>query len=409
MTDYPNTDPTLGDTGHVTDHGLIRKDLQRLMGKNPGSRSYAGMVYLDDPNFTGSTDDAKLASAMSYAGAQTYVPLIGLGTRDHTFSTPLGQAYDGFGLVGANKGWDNAETGHYRTRVNLTIGANSFLDVSAASGTAWNWYLEGFDIRGSSTATLVTSSGSGAVLWASTFRNLTVQSIKGVFGNAASKLLTDLITIDGMWEILNCQDTYVNIGGSDNRGIFSDGGNFGCGSTADGAGKYQMIFAGLSKSYIGPVYITADNGWRGMKFTGSMSSGYGVTVLPGAIVEGRNNGSPCNGNLVLITGGAVVIRDMNVNCGMASPSGGEHGLIEINGTDAQVILDGINCGGHTSTAGNTTPVVYVTGTSFPSTSVRCSNFTRGQRASTATWSSQMPVVSQSNTGLLIFDTSVALV
>lgn len=402
---YPS-DVAAAQTGHVTDHNVMRDDITRLMGKNSGSRSYAGMVYLDDPRFTGSTDDAKLASAMSYCGAQTYVPLIGLGTRDHTFSTPLGQAYDGFGLVGANRGWGNAETGHYRTRVNLTIGANSFLDVT--SSEAWNWYLEGFDVRGSSTATLVTSSGAGAVLWASTFRNLTVQSIKGVFGNSSSKLLTDLITIDGQWEILNCQDTYVNIGGADNRGIFTDGGNFGCGSTT-GSGKYQMIFAGLSKSYIGPVYITADSGWRGMKFTGSMGSGYGVTVLPGAIVEGRNNGSPCDGNLVLITGGNVNIRDMNVNCGMASPSAGEHGLIEINGTDAQVVLDGINCGGHTSTAGAATPVVYVTGTSFPSTSVRCSNFSRGQRASTATWGSQMPVVSQTNTGLLKIDDSVVLV
>lgn len=378
-----------GDSGHVSEHNRLRK------------LPSPGLIALDA--FDGADDNAKLRAAYDYVKANdTYPRLISHSNRQHTYTSSLAtilgeQPFPGFGMIGCGRGWNNPEKGtsYNKTPLALNIGANSFWDV--AVGDAWNWYMEGFQISGNSTSTLVTSSGGGT-LWASTFRNIQVQGLKGVFGNSTSKLLLDLVTIDGTWEILNCFDTYVNIGGGDVRGVFADGGNFGCGSTPDGAGKYQMQIGGFSKGYIGPVYITADNGWRGIKFTGSSAAGYAVDMHD-AIIEGRNNGSPCNGNLILVTGGAVNIWGGCVNDGMAAPSASEHGLIEVNGTDTQVSVFG-TAFGQCSAAASTTPVVYASGTAGQ-VAVSAYGLKKAFRTGGTAWGSQMPRVQQAVTGLVL--------
>lgn len=378
------------DPGHITEHN-------RLLGDR-------GLIPLD--LFPGADDNAKLLAAYNHIKANdTYPRLVSFSNRQHTLTSNLQtifgeQPFPGFGMIACGRGWNNPEkgTGYNKTPLVLNIGATSFWDV--ASGDAWNWYMEGFQISGSSTATLITGSGGGT-LWASTFRNMQVQGLKGVFGNSSSKLLVDLITVDGQWEILNCFDTYVNVGGGDVRGFFSDGGNFGCGSTPDGAGKYQMIFGGFSKGNLGGssgIYITADNGWRGLKITGSQSSGYAFDVFT-PIIEGRNNSSPCNGNLMLITGGSVNIVGGCIDMGMASPSAGEHGLIEVNGTGTEVSIYGTTFT-HCSAVASTMPCVYASGTAGQ-VSVGVYGLKRGFRTGGTAWGSQRPRVQQAVTGLVL--------
>jgi hypothetical protein len=206
---------------------------------------------------------------------------------------------------------------------------------------------------------------------------------------------------------LQAYDTPVALKGADNRAIFRDGLNIGSGTTpAAGAnGKYLLWFTSLSKSNIGPMYITADNGWRGIKYQGSSSSGYGTTIT-GAVIEGRNPGDPCVGILVNVIGGAVTLRDCNVNCGMTAPSAGENGLIQISGTDTQVVIDGCSFG-HATGVAVTTPCVYVTGTAAQ---VRVRNVTHSVRSGGPTWGTQLPVVQQTTAGLVKdSDTSISLV
>lgn len=376
--------------------------------------AHAGTIGLD--SFTGASDNAKLTSAMSYAAAQTYKPLIELGNRSHSFTGSLGQPYNGFGLVGSGRGWLNAEQGIRHCNVQLTA-SGAWIDNTG--GQAWNYYFEGIDwTTGNTTTQWMRSAGSNAI-WAMTGRDLTFQGFNGVLGNGSEKFVTDLCTFNGGWEILSCYDTPINIGGGDNRELWSDGGNIGSGSIPSGGGasKFLFRFNGNSKATIGPLYITADNGWRGLISTGSSSSGFGQHFR-GLVVEGRNPGDPCHGNLIRVEGGSAFFYGLNVNSGMASPTSPstssvnpngttDRGLIEVVGTDTQVDLDGVNFS-HATGVAVTTPCVYVAGTAG-AVMVTARAFHTSTRSGSPSWGSQLPVIKQSVTGLVVAnDATMAL-
>jgi hypothetical protein len=52
-----------------------------------------------------------------------------------------------------------------------------------------------------------------------------------------------------------------------------------------GNGRYLLRFESLSKTNVGPLYVTAHNGWSGILVTGSDSNGPGL-VFNGARFEG---------------------------------------------------------------------------------------------------------------------------
>jgi hypothetical protein len=52
-----------------------------------------------------------------------------------------------------------------------------------------------------------------------------------------------------------------------------------------GNGRYLLRFESLSKTNVGPIYVTAHNGWSGLLVTGSDSNGPGL-VINGARFEG---------------------------------------------------------------------------------------------------------------------------
>jgi hypothetical protein len=373
-----------------------------------GTGAGPGEVLLD--SFAGANDDAKLAAAMTYASAQTFMPAIRLTNRAHTFTQTLGQPYDGFTLIGSSTGWGD-QTPRTKVTLNITPAAGDTIGywINCSSAQVWDYYIGNINFVSSNTKTqfIRTQSSTSSVLWNCTFHNLSFASFYAVLGNSAEALTIDLCEITGTWSILQAYDTPVALKGADNRAIFRDGLNIGSGTTpAAGAnGKYLLWFTSLSKSNIGPMYITADNGWRGIKYQGSSSSGYGTTIT-GAVIEGRNPGDPCVGILVNVIGGAVTLRDCNVNCGMTAPSAGENGLIQISGTDTQVVIDGCSFG-HATGVAVTTPCVYVTGTAAQ---VRVRNVTHSVRSGGPTWGTQLPVVQQTTAGLVKdSDTSISLV
>lgn len=370
------------------------------------SSATPGEIALD--SFAGATDDDKLVAAMAYASAQTYPPVIRMAARQYTLTQSLGQPYNGFALAGANVGWVNKTP---RTTVSLNITpagsdpAGYWLNCTAAQ--TWDLYVGGISFTSSNQKTqFIRCPGSAGVLWSSTFDTLTFASFYAVLGNSSEPLTTDLCSFVGPWSILQAYDTPVALKGADNREIFSGGLNIGSGTTPSGGGggKYLVWLTSLSKSNVGPLYITADNGWRGLHVSGSSSSGCGVTVT-GAVIEGRNPTDPCDGILVNVDGGGVTLRDSNVDCGMANPSAGESGLIQISGSDTQVVIDGLTVS-HAANVAVTTPAVYVTG----SPSVRVRNVMRMVRSGGPSWGTQLPVVHQTSSGLVADnDSSVQII
>lgn len=324
-------DITAGDTGHVTEHNRLRK--------LPGGRQ-----WLD--SFDGADDDAKLSAAITYAGAQTYPPVIALGNRKYTFNNELGRVYDGFTIEGPADSWkSSASAQRSGCEVSLALtprsGEPAGYWLEATTGTIWNWCVRNIYFTGTGSSQFLRAKGTGAgggLLDGCTFHSLQFNGLRSVFGNGSEKCAMQLSNITGHWSIQGCTDTAVRLGGSDNRKLWGDGLNIDSGTAV--SGTYHMIFDYLTKSNVGPIYVNCDSaGWRGIKILGSNQNGDGLTIT-GAIIEGRNATNPAKGELITIQGGGPVIRDSTIDCGMTAPYSGDKGMVSIIGSGAQAVLDG---------------------------------------------------------------------
>jgi hypothetical protein len=110
----------------------------------------------------------------------------------------------------------------------------------------------------------------------------------------------------------------------------------------------------LSKTNVGPLYVTAANGWSALLVLGSDPSGTGLTIT-GARFEGygkasplgvrthsiesrylvlgvctyrQNADTPSNGALVVQQGGKVIWRNIWVAYGMTNPSANGHSPVD---------------------------------------------------------------------------------
>lgn len=332
LTPVPGTH-AVGDTGHVSDHNAIRTMLS-------SQRTHA--VSLDD--FTDSGDDAKLAAAVSYAGAQTYAPKIMLSNRYHSFTQPLGRVFDGFSIEGPVDSWKSAAAAQNSgCEVHLALtprtGEPAGYWLEATTGNIWNWSVRNIYFTGTSNTQFCQAKGSGnggGLMQGCSFHSLQFNGFRSVFGNAATKCAMQISVIDGYWSIQGSTDTPVRLGGSDNRGIFADGLNIDSGAAPNG--NYHLIFDYLDKSNIGPVYVNCDTvGWRGVKFLGGSGNGGGLSMT-GAVIEGRNATNAALGELVTVQGGWPVLDKCTIDCGMTSPSAGEVGMVSCIGANAGVTL-----------------------------------------------------------------------
>lgn len=371
-----------------------------------GSGSLVGYVELD--SFTGANDDAKLTAAMSYAAAQSNPPTIRLANRSHSFSTAR-TLYDGFRLEGP-PGYSNAEksAANMTCTVNVSVSNGVWLTSSSGSFT-WDVYIGQIAFKGTSTTQFMACTNTG--LYCALLRDLSFSGFKSILGSQSSKLLLSACTFDGYWETNNSYNGAFHIGGSDNtlwsNGMLLDSGTA-FNSAGNAAGQFHLWCDYLEKTSIGPLYITCEGNWGGVRVTGpgynSGGSNLGgpVWFTSGLRCEGRNAGAPCNGAAIRVEGGMAVFRDSWIAYGMDAPSSMGHSPVDagvVHVTGGMVLLDGCTYD-RTSGMAETVPFVYVGGGT-----ARVSNQMVGSKG--GTWSG-LPRVKDGG-GALSNDTTVTAI
>lgn len=371
-TDIDSLQGTAGD--HESRLDQAETDIQTLYataGGGGGGGSGAatvdfGRVALD--SFTGS-DDARLSSALSYAAAQTYPPAIQLTNRAHAFTTANRIAFEGMRIFGP-EGYSNPERGGDKmgSRISLSMTGpwfhNNGADVFGVS-------LHDLSFVGGSGATVLGQSGGGT-WYCTSMKGIYSSGLRSVLGTQATKILMTAASLTGDWEINNCYSGSFHIGGSDNV-FWSDGMLLDSGTAFNTAGaangQYHIWFDFCEKSYIGPLYITAEGPWAGIRVSGpgfnSTGNNQGGPLnFFGLRLEGRNSGQASNGSLFRQEGGIVILRDSWISYGMVNPATPGHsptdaGIIHHSGGTLQV--EGCTYD-RASTVGETTPFVYTSST-----------------------------------------------
>lgn len=332
----------------------------------PAGGGNAGEVLLD--SFAGADDDAKLTAAMTYASAQAHPPIIRLTNRDYTFTTAR-NAYTGFRLFGPVPGAQNAELSAANMGCTVNLKTNGVW-LNVTGGDVFDAVVCGIAFVGTSTTTFLGSDGSS--IWhCCHIRDVSFKQFKTVLGTQAQRLPMTGCLIDGWFQMQGTYNGGIHIAGSDNRlflGHTLIDATPAYNTAGNAAGQFHMWFDSLDNTTIGPLYITAEGPWGGVKISGpayntGIPSNLGMVTIHGATIEGRNASQPCDGALVRIEGGIAKLRDCYIARGMSSPASMGHtpqdaGIVHI--ASGGVLLDGITydrCNG----VDETVPFVYNNG------------------------------------------------
>lgn len=358
-TDVALNNPATGQV--LTYNGSLGKweNEAAVAGSSPGE------VALD--SFTGANDDALLAAAMSYASAQTYPPIIRLANRAHSFSAQI-TPYTGFRLFGPGPMSDaNLSAANMTCKVNLSTNG-TWLYVNGSD--TWDAAIVGIAFTGTSSTTFLGCDGT-AVWHRCLIRDCSFSAFKTVLGTQTQKLLMTTSIIDGMFQVQGTYNGGIHIGGSDNR-LFIGGAlidaSVAYNTSGNAAGQYHMWFDGLDNTSIGPLYITAEGPWGGVRVTGfaynsGIASNRGMLWMYGCTIEGRNTNQPCDGALLRVEGGIVQLTNGYIARGMASPSTMGHspadaGVVHVM-TGGALVMRGVTydrCNG----VSESVPFVYTT-------------------------------------------------
>ncbi|ELR20556.1 uncharacterized protein ACA1_052470 [Acanthamoeba castellanii str. Neff] len=292
-----------------------------------------GTVLLDD--YPGATDDDKLTAALADVKTKTYIPAILLSGRTYTFTKT-------------------------QTRVNLNVGTgvNSWF---VGTATTYDVYIARIGFASSNgNSQFWHHPLSAGTIYASTFETLGFFGFKYVFGNPTEKCAITQVNFVGQWTAVPSLDTAFTLGGSDNELWTSGYLNIGGGSRTNG--RYLLRFESLSKTNVGPIYVTAHNGWSGLLVTGSDSNGPGL-VINGARFEGMNANDPSSGAVVVQKGGKTIYRDVWIAYGMTNPTANGHTPVDqgmIMHTGGEALWDGINYDRATGVS-QAVPLIYASG------------------------------------------------
>jgi hypothetical protein len=194
-------------------------------------------------------------------------------------------------------------------------------------------------------------------------RDISSSGLLSVLGTVSTKLLVTGAHLDGFWEINNCYSTAFHLGGSDNR-LWSNGGFLDSGTAFNStAGQAHMWLDDMGNTTVGPLYITCEGPWTGIKIDGSQANG-GPISFYGMEIEGRNIAAPSNGAVVRMNGGIARFRDCDFHYGMSNPSAqgrtpADAGIIHHAG--GQLVVAGAQYDKATSVA-FTVPLVYTAST-----------------------------------------------
>jgi hypothetical protein len=378
------------------------------------TRGHSASVALE--SFAGDTDDAKLTAALAAVAAETYPRTIKMAEpRNYTFSTVNRIAFTGMRIAGP-EGFGNPEQASNTKmphRISLTGNGpwfhNNGVDVYSAS-------FYNLSIKGSGTNAGLLGQSGGGTWYCLSMRSIFATDLRFVLGSQATKMLLTAASFTGDWEINGCYGGPFHMGGSDNV-LWSDGmlidSNPAYNTAGNANGQFHILFSYMSKSYVGPLYITAAGGYSGIRVTGPTDPAQGGMGghldLVGIRLEGTNattTDKACNGALLRVEGGIVNWRDGCFNYGMYNPASipgrTDQGIVHHSG--GVLDISGATYDAHGAVA-KRVPLVY---TSSPADCF-VSRVKRG--AIGGAWGTQRPVVAKptANAENRITDASVTLV
>lgn len=354
-----------------------------------------GCVYLD--SFPGANHDQKLAAAMSYAASQTYKPAIILGLGRYDFKQPI-TAYSGFRLFGGAPGsYEQVRSGNpMPTACYIDIGGNGGW-LNFPNGNTYGVNIGNLSFNGTATTRWCTPNPAANVV-TSVFDNLSFNTFLSIFGSRTVNMPFTISTFSGFWNVNNGRDIQFAMGGSDSS--FWETGSINLdspeGMRPDDSDLIR--FGALSKSTVGPIYLTAD------RASGAVisNSNAGQLIIRSARFEGRNASTPCDGAVLRVTGNSgYMLRDCWFAYGMANPPTNgrtDRGVIHISA--GQGFIDG-GWYGRADGVNEDVPFVYCDGGS-----VRIQNIATQQGQAWA--SGKKPVVVQTGTGTVYADNSVTI-
>lgn len=329
-----------------------------------GSGSSVGYehIFLDD--MAGATDDDKLTAAIALQQATNGMPPIVLAARNHTFNQTR-QLYSGLKLIGQSTGPKNIEQNPTFVTSRVTLGANVSSGASSwwvtPGGNLFDIYMANFAVDGNNGASqhqfIDVTTGS---LYACEFHSLAFDFMRSVFGRKDRKCLMTQVVFSGHWTANNLWDTQFNLGGSDN--LLWMGGMINMGPSASPAqtgtyadNDYEILLDTLSKTDVGYIYMTALNGWRGIKVSGTGSSNISFF---GGTYEGYNAGATrAPGTVIRLEGGSGAFFGPHIGQAMMTPDAAEGGYVHMTGGEWTFYSPQFY---HGSTA-DTVPCIYQTG------------------------------------------------
>lgn len=353
-----------------------------------GTSTGFGYIFLDD--MAGATDDDKLTAAIAAQQATNGMPPIILGARSHTFNQTR-TLYSGLKLIGQSTGPKNLEQNPNFVTSRIVLGANVSSGASSwwvtPGGNIFDVYMADFAVNGNEGASvhqfMDVNTGS---LYACEFHSLAFDFMRSVFGRKDRTCLFTQVVLSGHWTANNLWDTQFHLGGSDNS--LWMGGMINMGPSSSGAqtgtyadNDYEFMFNNMSKTNVGYIYMTALNGWRGIRVQGTSS----FLTFYGGVYEGYNAATPAPGTVIRLEGGAGSFYGPNVGQAMGNPDAAEGGVIQVTGGEW-------NFYGPIFYRGNmadTTPFIYQTGGRV--------HVTGATRRQSETWSTR-PVLSTSAGG-----------
>jgi len=314
--------------------------------------SQLGVVAFD--SFGGANDDAKMASALSYIGAQTYRPTLVLANRSHSFANSYPLTIKGFRLSGPLGGLEREFS--VQCKVNVTGTSLFSVDPTATASVG----AKDFQIRG------ITFSGNGSNYFLAPVTDLT-----------AGPILVDATFRDGGWINfktvmqarhlrVNIEKMYANAGtdtqfylaGSDNN-YWVEGQSY-LSAVAMTSTQYYVRFAHMSRTTLGAVYITPQVS-PAVRIEGSYGDLFLVrTKFDGA---GRNTSTTWEqGPAIQITGGNGIVITQCEFFNTAVAGASTKGIIQIQGGADHLVSDCAFIGGSQQTSNTplTRPAIYTT-------------------------------------------------
>ena len=308
----------------------------------------AGGILLD--SFAG-TDDEKLTAALRAQRQTSGMPPIVLAERAHAFNETR-TLHSGLKLVGARpsgpKNLELAGGSYVPSRVTLgpRIGSGRSSWWVAPDQDVYDVFMADFAVSGDAGRPvhqfLDFPVTDGHTLYACEFRSLSFDFLRAAFGRRDRTCALTQVVFSGHWTVNNLWDTQFALGGSDNS--LWMGGQVNIGPSVSpkqtgGPEDFEMIFSSLGKTNVGYIYLTALNGWRGLKITGNDGMGlfiYGGTY-EGYRAAGNHRSGPAPGCLIKIEGGSGAFYGPNVGQGMAQPQKGELGLVQQTGGEWSIV------------------------------------------------------------------------